>query len=111
MTKRRNKRLGCFAERHHGRLRIRFRWRGQRRTKRLNLVDTPENREKADKLAGLVAAFIKAGRDPFELFEGSRREPSVGGVGQTVGDYFEEWIAYQEPLSRKAQARDYRRLW
>ena len=26
-----------------------------------------------------------------------------------MADYFEEWIAYQEPLVRKAQARDYRR--
>jgi integrase len=108
LTKRRNKRLGCFAEPHHGHLRIRFRWRGRRRTKTLDLVDTPENREKAGKLAALVATFIKAGRDPFQLLEGSNKE-NVGRAGQTVTEYYEEWIAYQEPLVRKAQARDYRR--
>ena len=94
---------------HHGHLRLRFRWRGQRRTKTLDLVETAENREKAEKLAGLVGAFMKAGRDPFELLENGRNEARVAGVGQTVAAYFDEWIGYQEPLVRKAQARDYRR--
>ena len=73
-------------------------------------MDTPENREKVEKLAGLVAAFIKAGRDPFELLEGGRKELGVRGAGSTVAEYYSRRIADKmSPLVRKAQARDYRK--
>jgi hypothetical protein len=74
-------------------------------------VDTPENRDKAAKLANLVAAY-KAEHDPLELLEGSRTEDevAVGGAGPTVAEYYEEWIVRKTPpLTRKAQARDYRK--
>jgi integrase len=81
------------------------------------LVDTPENQRQLKPLTNMVAAVIRAGKDPREVLdkylvrpEGEPVDPAaLPSAGPTVGGYYKTWIADQLPVVRKAQARDYRR--
>lgn len=106
----RRKHIGCTVEVHNGKLRLRFRLRGERHSPSTELTDTPENRTQVDKLARLVAATIAAGKDPLALLEPSRDANPTTPTTLTVGEYFQRWISDKiPPMVRKAQARDYRR--
>ena len=111
--KRRRRHSGCAVEAHKGRLRLRFRWQGQRYSRTTALLSTAENRAQLQKLADLIAATIAVGKDPFVLLEPKQvvvRSGATEPKAQTVRDYFELWIADKvPPMVRKAQARDYRR--
>jgi len=116
-TKRQSERTGCFLERRHGRLRLRFRWRGKQVSRATALTDTRENRAALRKIANAVAALIKAGKDPVQYLDDVARPagtqavpaPSAAPDGPTVRSYYRRWIVEQTPLVRKALARDYRR--
>ncbi len=111
MKRRKGKHVGCSVESRSGRLRLRFRWQGRQHARETKLADTPANRVELEKLAGIVAAMIRAGRDPLCLFEAEKRT-TVPAVAEktTVREYFADWITdKQPPLVRPAQACDYRR--
>lgn len=74
-------------------------------------ADTPANRVELQKLAGIVAAMIRAERDPLCLFEAEKRPTAPAAAEKTtVREYFARWITdKQPPIVRPAQARDYRR--
>jgi len=100
---------GCTVEEHNRHLRIRFRYLGRRYSRSTNLLDTAENRGKAEKLARLIAATIAAGRDPLPLLA-PKKETKPSHTGPTVREYYATWVADKvPPLVRKAQERDYRR--
>lgn len=108
MTRKRKVRRGCAVEVHRGRLRLRFTRNGKRSSRTLLGGIDSEDRKRAEKLANAVAALISANRDPFELLDPPKADPSPSGM--TVAQYFDLWIADKIPPSvRKAQARDYRR--
>ena len=109
--KRRRKYVGCSIERGGGYLRLCYRWQNKRLALTKRMPDTPENHARLDKLAGVVAAAIKAGKDPRVLLqEATPSNAKDYPTTITVADYFEKWIADKvPPLVRKAQARDYRR--
>lgn len=111
--KRRRKHIGCAVEEHNGRLRLRFRWQGQRYARTTKLADTADNRAQLQKLANLIAATIDAGQDPLPLLQPKRAKAADSDAAphaMTVREYFALWIADKvPPVVRKAQARDYRR--
>ena len=108
--KRRRKYIGCSVELHNGRFRLRFKWEGRRYSRSTDLRDTRDGRARAERLAGLVAATIKAGRNPFELFQLAENVVKHEMLQHSVREYYDIWIADKEPpMVRRAQARDYRR--
>ena len=111
--KRRRKYVGCSIERGGGYLRLCYRWQNKRLALTKRMPDTPENHARLDKLAGVVAAAIKAGKDPRVLLqEATPSNAKDYPTTITVADYFEKWIADKvPPLVRKAQARDYPEGW
>jgi integrase len=111
---------GCSFDTHRGKLRLRYRLRGGvQRAQATGLADTPANRRRLERTRQLVAALIRAGTDPGAVLAarfGARRTrgappmvPEPGGLGRTLTEYFEEWIAMRTPVIRKSQARDYRK--
>jgi integrase len=113
---------GCSVESHEGRLRLRFRLAlpdGKTRhiARATGLVDTPDNRGQLKPLTNMVAAVIRAGKDPREVLDKYLIRPEGEPIdvaallpaGPTVCEYYKSWIADQLPVVRKAQARDYRR--
>jgi integrase len=118
MSKRRRQDyIGCSIAEREGRLRLRFRWGGHPRSRETGFADTPENRKALQPLAKLIAAAIEAGKDPTKVLDEALARPAGPPVdfaaprpaGPTVSDYFEDWVAQQAAVVRKAQARDYRR--
>lgn len=114
--KRRSAYVGCSVDAPAGVLRLRYRWEKKQRVFRLRLSDTRENREAAQKLAQLVAACVRSGRDPRSILDECRQGASLGPklpsapAALTVADYFERWIVTKTPPEvRRAQAIDYRR--
>ena len=114
--KRRSDYVGCSVDSRNGLLRLRFRWDGKQQSFGTRLADTPEHRLALTQLARLVAANIKAGRDPRptlteSLRSGESEAPQATVVVPlTVQGYFERWVADKVPPEvRRAQANDYRR--
>ena len=115
---------GCSVESHDGRLRIRFRAPGPdgRRhqiARATGKTDTPENYKVVRRLADLVGAALKAGRTLQEIDAILVHTPSTQtgastalvnqATGTTVSEQMERWITLQDPVSRKAERRDYRK--
>jgi integrase len=128
MSKRRRQSYsGCSVNVKRGRLRLRFRvvmpdGTNRQVARATGYADTAENRVLLRPLAKLVGAALEAGRTLAEIDEilkapspanapsESRGQRGPGEpAGPTVADYYLGWIKEQEPLARKAQARDYRR--
>ena len=114
--KRRSDYVGCSVDSRNGLLRLRFRWDSKQQSFGTRLADTPEHRLALTQLARLVAANIKAGRDPRptlteSLRSGESEAPQATVVVPlTVQGYFERWVADKVPPEvRRAQANDYRR--
>ena len=100
--------FGCTVEAHRGVLRVRFRYMGGRYTRSTKLTDTPENRQHVEKLAGLIAASIEAGRNPLDLLDPAE-DGSDRATGPTVRQYYNQWIEGQvEPMVRPTQRRHYK---
>jgi integrase len=82
----------------------------------VGLDDTTENRERLEPLRAVIAALIRAEKDPApyldELLAGrTDATPQADDAPAivTVASYFREWIATKKALVRKAQLRDYDR--
>src|SRR5262249_40333774 len=81
------------------------------------LPDTPAHRRQLERLRVLVGAVIRAGKDPTPILEqhlAGRVRAAAATVTRpaaapTLRMYYEQWIAEQTPLVRRAQARDYAR--
>ena len=81
------------------------------------LSDTPAHRRQLERLRVLVGAVIRAGKDPTPILEqhlAGRVRAAAATVTRpaaapTLRMYYEQWIAEQTPLVRRAQARDYAR--
>jgi integrase len=103
---------GCSVGERDGRLRLRFRWQGRARSIATGLDATADNEKQLRRLAELVGACIRAGKDPTSVIkehigDGSTEKEPIKAI--TVRDYYERWIVEQTQVVRKAQARDYRR--
>jgi integrase len=122
MSKRRRQRSsGCSFEHHAGRLRLRYRIPGQagHRARVTGLPDTPGNRQRFERIRLLVGAVSRAGQDPTSVLDehfspagrpvSSPPPVAAGPSGPTVATYYEQWIAKQLPVVRRARARDYER--
>lgn len=122
MKKRRKDYGGCAVEPHQGWFRLRFRvrlpdGRISRVSRQTGLAVSAENAPRARALAATVTGGLRAGRTLAELDEVLRllvprveeATPPAAPVPHTVRSYYEEWIAEQAPLVRKAQARVYRK--
>src|SRR5262249_32944149 len=117
-SRRRKPYSGCSVDAVGGKLRFRYRrsFAGQK-TKRCAILtgldDTPENRVRLEALAESVGQALKRGIDIRPVLAGCMGRDASGTVvvtpPLTVASYVDKFIAYQTPLVRKAQARDYRR--
>ncbi len=114
---------GCSLEVRRGKLRVRFRVLLPEGTshyvsRETGLEDTPANRDQLRRVTKLIGAAVHAGRSLGDIDHiigfrspqqaGASSPPAVP-TGMTVREYFEQWMAEQLPLVRKAQARDYKR--
>lgn len=110
--KRRGKYKRCSVEEHRARLRFRFEWGGKRYGVSTQLRNTPDNRAEAEKLAILVGAAIRAGRNPLDLLKPSEHKlvNTPSETRTTLNEYYRMWITNKvPPMERKGQTRDYRR--
>jgi len=115
--------MACkVARSRHGTLALRLHWRGKRSWEGSGLRDTKANRQRLQSIADLVSAEIRAGVFTPERYlhyfpHGNRAHEFAPNASQrsappnapTLDQYYETWIARQQPpLVRPAQTRDYR---
>jgi integrase len=97
-----------------GKLRLRWRLDGVRKSFPCELADTPANRDRLAPLVDTVGMLVRAGTDPLPTLQDffTKRVPvPQKPTGPTLSEYIETaFLPYnQVPQVRKAQAKDYRR--
>lgn len=98
MRKKTDKLRGCSVEwLPSGQPRLKWRWEGQQRSIVLDERDTAEGREKVIRMANLVAAYRKDGRDPEALFGRTPVAPTK--VGLTFEAYLTAWQRRRSPFT------------
>ena len=114
--------MGCTVKRNrHGFLALRLYWAGNEAWEGLGLRDTPANRQKAQRVADLIAAEIRAktfSTDRYRRFfpsgnltaklDAALAAAASSPTSPTIGEWYASWITQkQPPLVRPALARDY----
>jgi integrase len=108
--KRRAAYLGCSVLSHHAKLRLQWRAAGRRHYWSTGEADTPEGREKVEKLRAVVAALVARGVDPLpHLHSGPGAPAAPAACGPRVRDFYEEWIVARAGDIRPALLNDRRR--
>lgn len=98
MTKKTAKLRGCSVEwLPSGQPRLKWRWQGRQQSIVLDEKNTAEGREKAARMANLVAAYKKDHRNPECLFGRTTVTPTK--VGETFEEYLTIWQRRRSPFS------------
>lgn len=98
MKKKTERLRGCSVEwLPSGQPRLKWRWAGRQRSIVLDEKDTVEGREKVQRLANLVAAHKKDGRNPDALF--GRTEATKPTLGVTFAEHLKLWQRRRSPFT------------
>lgn len=102
MPKKRGKLRGCSDEwLPSGQPRLRWRFEGKRYSVTLAEPDTPEGRAKVQRLANLVVAYLRDGRNPQALFGRTTAAPAK--LGLSFEDYLKAWQRRRSPFTAEGR--------
>ena len=98
MKRKREKLRGCAVEwLPSGQPRLRWRFEGKRYSNTLDAQDNAEGREKAHRMANLVAGYLRDRRNPMSLLGKSDAGPTK--VGLTFEEYLTTWQRRRSPFT------------